>query len=354
MAFLISTLSLVLFFADAHQSATDNPEVVTLEAASKQIWAHPPLDWKAEEQQQRDIRQLIAEGRVQTGADYLRAEAIVERRFTPDDQLLAHVLALDSLASGDLKARWLAAESLDHYLSSVGARQVFGTQYAFRDPSQPRLRVETEPDLVSDSLRKVLCVAPMSGPGAAPLMLETGIFIDSLALKNCPATSDAADSLTMTKLYSEDQADRRDPSSDWRKMQVRDYERREQVKHLLSSGELHTGNDFYHAALIYQHSSLSSDYLLAHTLAMVGIALGSKEARWLAAATLDRYLRSGWRPQVFGTQTVQLPWDNELKLAPMDQDLVSDPARARLCVLPMAERTSKNAQGTGLPASRCQ
>jgi hypothetical protein len=35
---------------------------------------------------------------------------------------------------------------------------------------------------------------------------------------------------------------------------------------------------------------------------MDAVSLGSKEARWLSAATLDRYLLSIWQPQVFGTQ----------------------------------------------------
>lgn len=71
---------------------------------------------------------------------------------------------------------------------------------------------------------------------------------------------------------------------------------------MLTQGEVRTGLDYYNAALIYQHGKTPDDYLLAHVLALDAISLGTKEGRWLAAATLDRYLQSIEKPQIFGTQ----------------------------------------------------
>ena len=42
---------------------------------------------------------------------------------------------------------------------------------------------------------------------------------------------------------------------------------------------------------------------MAHTLAMVAVARGDADARWIGAATLDRYLQAIGRPQVYRTHS---------------------------------------------------
>ena len=73
------------------------------------------------------------------------------------------------------------------------------------------------------------------------------------------------------------------------RLDKRDVERRNRVKRLLDSGAVRTGSDYWVAAMIFHHGSKPDDFLLAHVLACVAI---SKEinSRWLAAATLDRFL----------------------------------------------------------------
>ena len=67
----------------------------------------------------------------------------------------------------------------------------------------------------------------------------------------------------------------------------------------------------------------------------VAIALKWKEAgaRWLCAASLDRYLRSIGKPQIYGTQFGP---DAKHSQEPFNRDLISDPLRGQLGVPPLA------------------
>jgi hypothetical protein len=78
--------------------------------------------------------------------------------------------------------------------------------------------------------------------------------------------------------------------------------RRAEVRSLLAQGKLLSGEDFSDAALIFQHGLTTEDFLFAHILAVEGLMRGASADKWIAAATLDRYLQSSNQPQVFGTQ----------------------------------------------------
>jgi hypothetical protein len=131
-------------------------------------------------------------------------------------------------------------------------------------------------------------------------------------------------------IYDEDQNDRTNinPAS-----VRRDAERREQVHRLLNEGRVQSGEDYYYAAVVYQHGQTPREYLLAHVLAMTSVAKGDKDGVWLAAATLDRYLQSVNEPQIFGTQYFQRG-ESPYSQAPYDKDAVSDSLRAAWCVPP--------------------
>lgn len=62
------------------------------------------------------------------------------------------------------------------------------------------------------------------------------------------------------------------------------------------------GRDFRYASFIFQHGQTSDDYLLAHVLAVEAVVHGNTVSKWIAAATLDRYLQEIGQKQVFGTQ----------------------------------------------------
>jgi hypothetical protein len=78
--------------------------------------------------------------------------------------------------------------------------------------------------------------------------------------------------------------------------------RRAEIRQLLAEGKIVSGEDFSDAALIFQHGQTPDDFLFAHVLALEGLMRGGSADKWIAAATLDRYLQSVNQPQVFGTQ----------------------------------------------------
>jgi hypothetical protein len=67
-------------------------------------------------------------------------------------------------------------------------------------------------------------------------------------------------------------------------------------------GKITSGEDFSDAALIFQHGQTPDDFLPGHILAVEGLIRGGSADKWIAAATLDRYLQAVNRPQAFGTQ----------------------------------------------------
>lgn len=78
--------------------------------------------------------------------------------------------------------------------------------------------------------------------------------------------------------------------------------RRAEVRKLLGEGKITSSEDLSDAALIFQHGQTPEEFLFAHVLAVEALLRGDSADKWLAAATLDRYLQAMNRPQVFGTQ----------------------------------------------------
>lgn len=141
----------------------------------------------------------------------------------------------------------------------------------------------------------------------------------------------------MTALYDADQAARQTMPADWTKIALQDSKRRARTQELLDSGQLQSGEDFRHAAFIFQHGDQGRDYLKAHLLAIIAIARGSPAATWIAAASLDRYLISIGQPQVLGTQS-RLSADGKMTKDPIDDRLISDALRTSLGVPSLAEQ----------------
>jgi hypothetical protein len=138
----------------------------------------------------------------------------------------------------------------------------------------------------------------------------------------------------------------------------RDATRRERVLQMYRSGELRFAKDFYHAAMILQHSDVPEHYLLAHELSVTAVFEHGEEdetwidkAKWLAAASEDRFLRAIDRPQGFGTQ--YRSDDVEYRLEPMDAQ-VTDGLRSRWKVPSLNEARQREAQLTRESFSQLQ
>lgn len=113
--------------------------------------------------------------------------------------------------------------------------------------------------------------------------------------------ADAKASARMKVLYDADQKDRQG-QIDWSVVTPRDRAREVETLALLKSGKLSTGTDALGAAFVFQHGNCPNHYLLAHTLAEQALALNPNrsEAKFIFAATLDRYLLSRRKNQKFG------------------------------------------------------
>jgi hypothetical protein len=141
----------------------------------------------------------------------------------------------------------------------------------------------------------------------------------------------------------------------------RDAMRRAEAKLLLAAGLLKTAQDFHDAAFIFQHGRDPDDYLLAHILATVAILRGDSSSKWLAAATLDRYLQAIGQKQVFGTQYLSKSYSYSLQHKidstamrsagaheegdtqdPYDGDLVPDSLRSDFCVPDKAAQATES------------
>jgi hypothetical protein len=150
------------------------------------------------------------------------------------------------------------------------------------------------------------------------------------------ASNDEIQAKTVHQLFVEDQADREPPGGDltnldWSKIGPRDEVRRKQVRALLETGQLKSGLDYREASFVFQHGSQPEDFLMAHILAMAALAKGDQESRWIAAATLDRYLHNIGQKQVFGTQ-YRSSGNESMTQEPFNRALVPGPLREALCV----------------------
>ncbi|PUA29403.1 MAG: hypothetical protein B0W54_02095 [Cellvibrio sp. 79] len=147
-------------------------------------------------------------------------------------------------------------------------------------------------------------------------------------------------SKALETIFSEDQKDRKIMTSgqayDWESIAYRDEEREKAVRELIEKGKLQTGEDYYHAAMILQHGTSPEDHLLAHDLCVVAISKGEEKAKWLAAASLDRFLIGIGRNQRYGTQFRSDRSFNPPRLVPIDKD-VPDALRIEMNVPTLKE-----------------
>ena len=173
------------------------------------------------------------------------------------------------------------------------------------------------------------------------------LFVSPSAAAQSSEKSDAKDNQELSRLMDEDQADRTPDdakSIDWKIVGPRDAARLKRVKELYAQNQLKTGGDYYHAAMILQHSEVADDYLLAHELCVAAISKGDARGKWLAAASEDRFLMNISRPQRFATQFLCDGIPNcEYHLYKVDAG-VTDELRKVLDVPSLAEMKAREAR----------
>ncbi|MBN1316021.1 MAG: hypothetical protein JXA42_11150 [Anaerolineales bacterium] len=164
-------------------------------------------------------------------------------------------------------------------------------------------------------------------------------MIDTLVSQD----DDVTISLKMKELFLADQAARRIPTDiEPQNVNEADTVRRIKVLDYITSGQIHSAPNFYYAAFIFQHGDCSEHYLLANRLAQAAMETGYSDARWIYAASLDRYLMSQGEPQKFGTQYIRI--EGEFKLYPVDQT-TTDEERAIYNVPPLDKARNNETKG---------
>lgn len=149
----------------------------------------------------------------------------------------------------------------------------------------------------------------------------------------------------LAQLYDDDQADRAMPFDkiDWSQVTPRDEARRKRVDAIIAAGGAHAADDYYHAAMVYQHGSTADEIQRAHDLAARAVELdpGHDAAKWLAAASEDRKLMYEHKPQKWGTQFQKV--DGKWILWPVDP-AITDDQRDAWNVPPLADAQAHAAQ----------
>jgi hypothetical protein len=171
-------------------------------------------------------------------------------------------------------------------------------------------------------------------PASVALIAVATVVAPVVRGQNSPPNDNAE----LARIFQEDQDDRKPGlhGIDWAKVKPRDDARLARTRELYASGALRTAADWFHAALILQHSSEADDYLLAHEMSVAAVVQGEKDARWLAAASEDRFLMKIGRKQRFGTQYEPADEPGKYRLAPTESQ-VTDELRAVLGTPSLAE-----------------
>lgn len=152
------------------------------------------------------------------------------------------------------------------------------------------------------------------------------------------------------RLYVEDQEDTKTIKDEATNAEYLQHVkvRQKTLRAMLAVGQVTSGDDFLEAAFIFQHGDTADDILFAHILAMEAMARGTSSAKWIAAATLDRYLQFTKQPQVFGTQYIMdpthpvhvagAPFPSGRTLEPYNDSFLSDSVRTDFCVPTLAQQ----------------
>ena len=149
----------------------------------------------------------------------------------------------------------------------------------------------------------------------------------------------------LMQIHDQDQADRAGgfDKIDWKQVTPRDQARRKRVDEIVAAGGAKVADDYYHAAMVFQHGDAPDEIQRAHDLAIKAVEIDPKHsaARWLAAAAEDRRLMYEKKPQRWGTQYQKQ--NGTWVLWPVDP-ATTDEQRAEWNVPPLAQAKARAEQ----------
>ena len=180
-------LASMVFTVGGQQSEAKLTSVQDAKNAMREIYEEDQKnrnDETGDARRRKQVRQLISEGKVQSGEDFYYAAFIFQHGQKPSDYLYAHVLAVTAVNKGIHNAMWLSAATLDRYLHSIRQPQIFGTQFGSfhdrRDDQEPYDR-----KIISDALREQWCVA--SQAAQARILSDTREGKKFRSTRTCPS-----------------------------------------------------------------------------------------------------------------------------------------------------------------------
>lgn len=111
-----------------------------------------------------------------------------------------------------------------------------------------------------------LCISSISPKPILDIrhMSQMGFYRILILLLFSPAIfSQTTDNTLLQKMYDEDQSSRASSDIDWIQLTKSDSIREKRVYELINAGQIKTGKDYYHSAMIFQHGKDSIAYGMA-------------------------------------------------------------------------------------------
>lgn len=162
-----------------------------------------------------------------------------------------------------------------------------------------------------------------------------------LLLPSLTVFAQKSDNVELKKMYEEDQKARMALKIDWVQLTKNDSIREKRVYELIQSGQLITGKDHYHSAMIFQHGKDIIASSMAVKMMRKAIEMDSTVDRWLLAAAIDRDLMRRDKPQIYGTQYIKMGQDAKWERYKIDSTQITDSERKYYSVETLAEQKEK-------------
>lgn len=157
--------------------AVSNPEMKRIFEEDQRVrQPYAKIDWPtvstSDAERRKETMQLIQQGALHSGDDFIWAAFVFQHGSSPNDYLLAHTLAIIAMSKGDSDAVWIAAATLDRYLQSIKQPQIYGTQF-LTPAGEATTQEPYDRSLISDALRHDLTVPDLAAQQAQRQKLDT-------------------------------------------------------------------------------------------------------------------------------------------------------------------------------------